>query len=176
MPGTLRVCFVCLGNICRSPAAEAVLRHQVEEAGLSDLILVDSAGTARYHLGEPPDRRTVAEARRRGLVADHRARQLVAEEIPSWDLLLAMDQSNRSEITRLAGRTPSQSRVGERIRLLRSFDAAAMAVDDLEVPDPYYEDDSAFARVFDVVEAAGRGLLGHLEQALTLEHGNGRRR
>jgi protein-tyrosine phosphatase len=162
----IRLCFVCLGNICRSPAAEAVMRRLVEAAGLGDAVLVDSAGTARYHLGEVPDRRTIAEARRRGLVADHRARQLRADEITSWDLLLAMDERNVRDLDRLARRSIAPSRFGSRIRLLRSFDPVASAAGDLEVPDPYYEDAGAFATVFDLVEAACSGLLAEVEGVL----------
>jgi low molecular weight protein-tyrosine phosphatase len=162
-PDPIRLCFVCLGNICRSPAAEAVMRRLVEEAGLADAVVADSAGTARYHLGELPDRRTIEEARRRGLVADHRARQLRADELTSWDLLLAMDESNVRDLDRLAGQPIPSSRFGARVRLLRSFDPAASAAGDLEVPDPYYEDEAAFVKVFDLVEAACAGLLTEIE-------------
>ena len=162
---------MCLGNICRSPAAEAVMCHLVADAGLDGSVVVDSAGTARYHLGEFPDRRTVAEARRRHLVADHRARQLRADEIEEWDLLLAMDQSNMRDLDRLARRPVPPSRLGPRIRLLRSFDPAASSAGDLEVPDPYYEDDTAFATVFDLVEAACRELMVQVGDVLAATAG-----
>jgi len=165
-PEPIRLCFVCLGNICRSPAAEAVMRRLVHAAGLDGAVFVDSAGTARYHLGELPDGRTIAEARRRGLVANHRARQLQADEMTSWDLLLAMDESNVRDLDLLARRPIPPSRFGPRIRLLRSFDPVASAAGDLEVPDPYYEDDAAFATVFDLVEGACAGLLAEVEDVL----------
>jgi protein-tyrosine phosphatase len=165
-PDPIRLCFVCLGNICRSPAAEAVMRRLVEAAGLDGAVVVDSAGTARYHLGELPDRRTIAEARRRGLFADHRARQLQADEMTSWDVLLAMDESNVRDLDHLARRPIPPSRFGPRIRLLRSFDPIASAAGDLEVPDPYYGDEAAFAMVFDLVEAACAGLLAEVEDVV----------
>src|SRR5262245_27495851 len=99
----MRVCFVCLGNICRSPAAEAVMAQLVAEAGLSDTIEVASAGTARYHVGDSPDLRTVAEARRRGVPIAHHARQLTRDELRDWDLLLVMDGDNLRDVRRLAG-------------------------------------------------------------------------
>ena len=136
------------------------MRRLVEEAGLDDAVTVDSAGTAGYHLGERSDRRTVAEAHRRGLGADHRARQLQAAELGSWDLILVMDEANARDVRALArlGR-PGPSIFGERIRLLRSFDPSAVASGALEVPDPYYADDAAFSLVFDQVERACQGLL-----------------
>jgi protein-tyrosine phosphatase len=161
---------VCLGNICRSPAAEAVMRRLVEEAGLGEAVVVDSAGTARYHVGEPPDPRTIAEARRRGLVARHRARQLRADEIGSWDLLLAMDHANERDLVRLAGGPIPPSRFGPRVRLLRSFDPAAASSGVLEVPDPYYEPEAAggaaFAAVFDMADAACRALVADVVKVL----------
>ncbi len=143
------------------------MRALVDAADLGEAVIIDSAGTARYHVGEPPDPRTMAEARRRGLVSHHRARQLRAEEIGSWDLLLAMDQNNVRDLIRLAGRSIPPSRLGPRVRLLRSFDPEATRAGDLEVPDPYYEEESsgrgAFAATFDMVEAASRALLVEIE-------------
>jgi low molecular weight protein-tyrosine phosphatase len=154
------VCFVCLGNICRSPAAEAVMAQLVAEAGLSDAIEVASAGTARYHVGDPPDPRTVSEARRRGVPIVHRARQLTRDELGDWDLLLVMDGDNLRDVRRLAGDRADLAHV----RLLRSFDPAAGGAGDAapEVPDPYYGSDEGFALMFDLIEPACRGLLEHL--------------
>jgi len=154
------VCFVCLGNICRSPAAEAVMAQLVAEAGLSDAIEVASAGTARYHVGDLPDPRTVSEARRRSVPIVHRARQLTRDELGDWDLLLVMDGDNLRDVRRLAG---DRADLGH-VRLLRSFDPAATGADDsaLDVPDPYYGGDEGFALMFDLIEPACRGLLEHL--------------
>jgi low molecular weight protein-tyrosine phosphatase len=165
-----RVCFVCLGNICRSPAAEAVMRRVVDDAGLSSLVEVDSAGTARYHIGARSDARARAEGARRGLVMDHRARQFEAGELSRWDLVVAMDRQNLRDLQRLA-RTEDEA---ARIRLVREFDPDASA-GDLDVPDPYYAGDEAFAAVFDVLEPACRGLLAHLV-ATPVADGQGRSR
>jgi protein-tyrosine phosphatase len=144
------------------------MRELVDAADLGEVVVVDSAGTARYHVGDPPDPRTMAEARRRGLASRHRARQLRAEEIESWDLLLAMDHNNVRDLVRLAGRSIPPSRLGPRVRLLRSFDPVAARAGNLEVSDPYYEAESsgraAFAAVFDMVEAACRAVLVEIEQ------------
>src|SRR5262245_51953019 len=100
--GVVRVCFVCLGNICRSPAAAAVMTQLVTEADLADVIEVDSAGTARYHVGDRADPRTLAEAERRGIPLAHRARQLTRSELADWDLVLVMDDDNLRDVRRLA--------------------------------------------------------------------------
>jgi protein-tyrosine phosphatase len=154
----LKVCFVCLGNICRSPAAEAVMRLLVDEAGLADEIEIDSAGTSRYHLGDGPDPRTVAEAALRGVPMDHRARQLTGDELGQWDLVVGMDAQNVNDLRAMAA---GRADVG-RIELLRSFDPASHGAGDLDVPDPYYGHDAEFAAMFDLIEPACRGLLAEL--------------
>ena len=121
MRGAIRVCFVCLGNICRSPAAEAVLRRLVDEAGLTEVVEVDSAGTSRYHLGDRPDSRTVAEAARRGIPIEHRARQFTRDELSEWDLVIAMDAQNLRDLRALV----SDDDLLGRVRLLREFDPPA---------------------------------------------------
>ena len=166
----VRVCFVCLGNICRSPAAEAVLRDLVDRVGLSGVVEVDSAGTSRYHIGDLPDRRARVEGERRGLRLDHRARQLVSDELPSWDVVVTMDEANQRDVERLAAALRTE-RAAIDVRLLRSFDASAVDAGTLEVPDPYYDGDAAFAHVFDVVEPACRALLAHLRESFGLTAG-----
>jgi protein-tyrosine phosphatase len=156
VPAPVRLCFVCLGNICRSPTAEGVMRRLVDEAGLADRIEVDSAGTAGYHVGDPPDRRALAEAGRRGTVLESVGRQLGVADLERFDLLVVMDRSNLADARRLARGTDA----ADRIRLLREFDPEAG--DDLEVPDPYYGGADGFAAVYDVVERSCRGLLDHL--------------
>jgi protein-tyrosine phosphatase len=154
----MKVCFVCLGNICRSPTAEAVMRHLVADAGLVGAIEVDSAGTSRYHIGDRPDSRALAEAAQRGVPMQHRARQLIADELDRWDLVVGMDGQNVRDIRALARGLPD---VG-RIELLRSFDAEADPGGPLDVPDPYYGGAEDFAVMFDLIESACRGLLAHL--------------
>ncbi|MCZ7527160.1 MAG: low molecular weight phosphotyrosine protein phosphatase [Acidimicrobiia bacterium] len=147
----VRLCFVCLGNICRSPTAAGLMRHHVRLAGLEEAVEIESAGTGSWHVGGPPDRRALAEACRRGVELDHRARQFVATDFARFDLVLAMDHANVADLLALAPDADAAAKV----RLLRSFDPAADG--DLAVPDPYYE--GGFAHVFDLLDAACRGLL-----------------
>jgi protein-tyrosine phosphatase len=153
------ICFVCLGNICRSPTAEAVMRHLVAEAGLGDRIRVDSAGTGDWHIGEPRDRRSQAVGRKRGIPLSGAARQFVAGDFDAYDHVIAMDKSNRAELLRMARNDADRAKV----RLLRSFDPTAPA--DADVPDPYYGGPSGFDDVFDICERACRGLIEHLKRA-----------
>ena len=155
----MRVCFVCMGNICRSPTAEAVMRHRVAEAGLSDDIEVESAGTGSWHVGDPPDARAAQEARARGLVMDGRAQQFRAADFARFDLVLAMDEENAAHLRRIAPGAGAAAKV----RLLREFDPGA-AGDDLSVPDPYYGGPEGFSTVFALVDAACRGLVEHLRR------------
>ncbi|MEZ4403004.1 MAG: low molecular weight protein-tyrosine-phosphatase [Kofleriaceae bacterium] len=154
-PASPRIVFVCLGNICRSPTAEGVMRQLLQAAGRTD-VTVASAGTGRWHVGEPPDRRTVATARRRGIVLDSVGRQFVRADFARFDLILAIDRPVARALRELAPDDDARAR----IRLLRSYDPAAPA--DAEVPDPYYGDQAAFDQVFDLCEAACRGLLASL--------------
>ncbi len=154
----MRLLFVCLGNICRSPTAEGVMRALVEEAGLENDFYVDSAGTGGWHVGSAPDRRAAAAARARGLVLEGAARQVRPEDFLDFDLLLAMDRSNERELRRMAPGEQERAKV----RLLREFDPAAAAADDLDVPDPYYGGTGGFDAVFDLVRAACEGLLESL--------------
>ncbi len=165
----VRVCFVCLGNICRSPTAEAVMARLVRDAGLDGRIEVDSAGTGGWHVGDRPDERARAEARRRGVEMTSRARQLHVGDLAFFDLVVAMDRRNLADIHDLALEPAHR----EKAVLLRSFDPRRGAaldpddlddLDDLDVPDPYYGGPDGFADVFDLVEAACRGLLVHLQE------------
>jgi protein-tyrosine phosphatase len=145
------VLFVCMGNICRSPTAEGVFRHLVDEAGLTDSITIDSAGTHAYHVGEPADRRASDAAMRRGFsMADLRARRVTDADFDEFDLIIAMDHAN---VTALEARAPEQPRA--EIRLLLEFSARQ----EVEVPDPYYGGAAGFENVLDLVEEASRGLL-----------------
>jgi protein-tyrosine phosphatase len=155
-----RVCFVCLGNICRSPTAEAVFRRFVADAGLSDRIAVDSAGTAAYHVGEAADARARSAGRQRGYTLNGRARQFARADFDRFDYVLAMDEDNRRALLKLAPSAAAKSKV----RLLRSFDATAP--DGAEVPDPYYGGPRGFDEVIDICERACRGLLTRIASEL----------
>jgi protein-tyrosine phosphatase len=157
---TIAVCFVCLGNICRSPTAEGVMIKLVTDAGLSDRIRIDSAGTGAYHVGERADARSRATALQRGITLESRARLFVAEDFERFDYLLAMDSKNLAHMERMA-RGDAQRK---KLALLRSYDPQAKGRD---VPDPYYEDN--FDEVFDICEAGCRGLLTHIVQTHRLK-------
>ena len=154
----MRVLFVCLGNICRSPTAEGVMRHLLREAGLEDRIEIDSAGTGGWHVGAAPDARSAAAARARGITLEGAARSVTAADFDDWDLLVAMDRENERDLLHRAPDDEAKAKV----RLLRSFDAESVARGQLEVPDPYYGGDRGFEDVLDIVEAGCRGLLQEL--------------
>ncbi len=151
----LCVLFVCLGNICRSPAAEGVLARAVYEAGLASEITVDSAGTGGWHVGARADPRMRRAAAARGLELTSRARQLIAEDHDRFDLIVAMDRENRLGIERLAPASGARAEVV----LLSSFLDDAWPED---VPDPYYGGDDGFTDVLDMLEAACPALVDHL--------------
>jgi protein-tyrosine phosphatase len=147
-----------MGNICRSPTAEGVFRHHVEAAGLADRIVIASAGTNGYHVGDAPDRRSQATAlRRRYDLSALRARQFDVSDFERFDYLLAMDRDNLAHMHRHAA-----SAVRSRARLFLEFGTMGI----LEVPDPYYGGGDGFERVLDLIEDASRGLLSHLRQSL----------
>ena len=148
----MRILFVCLGNICRSPTAEGVMRHLLRERGLEDEVALDSAGTGGWHIGAPPDERSAAAARRRGIALDGAARQVVAEDFARFDLLVAMDRSNRRDLLALAPDEEARAKV----RLL---------LEDADVPDPYYGGPSGFDDVLDLVEDACARLLDEVAAA-----------
>jgi protein-tyrosine phosphatase len=153
----VRILFVCLGNICRSPTAEGVLRVLAVREAPDLLIEVDSAGTAGYHIGEPPDPRTCQAAARRGYdLKSLRARIVEPQDFTRFDLILAMDEENLAVLRR---RAPAAAH--ERLRLFMEF---APQDGTNEVPDPYYGGPNGFEEVLDLVENAARGLIAHLRQ------------
>lgn len=148
----MKILFVCLGNICRSPTAEIVFRQLLIREALELPIEIDSAGTADYHVGSPPDRRSCEAALRRGYdMSALRARALDERDFARFDLILAMDSAILQALRR---RAPAQ--VQERIRLFLEFAPGQQSCD---VPDPYYGGPNGFEEVLDLVEAASRGLL-----------------
>lgn len=152
----LHVCFVCTGNICRSPMAEKVFAHELEVAGLADQVRVTSAGIDSWHVGEPADPRAAKLLRRHGYTDGHVARQIDADAL-SADLLVALDRGHRRALLR-------RVRDPERVRLLRSFDPDAP--EDADVPDPYYGGIEGFEEVLDMIRAAMPGLLDWVRKNL----------
>lgn len=153
-----RVLFVCLGNICRSPTAHGVFEALVNQHGLSDHIKVDSAGTAAYHVGNPPDSRSSATAAKRGYdLTPLRARQAVEADFSEFDFILAMDHANLSELRTICP-IDYQGHLG----LFLEFGDYSEA----EVPDPYYGGDAGFEHVLDLVESAADGLLAQIRKEL----------
>ena len=151
----INVIFVCLGNICRSPMADAVFQHMVKEAGLADDIMVDSAGTSRYHIGENAHRGTLKILKENGITYFGRARQLTSHDMDVFDYVLAMDKSNLSDIQSLNRTTDTAQ-----IQLFLQYAHNKQTVTYLEVPDPYYAD--RFDEVYDMVQKGSHALLEHI--------------
>jgi protein-tyrosine phosphatase len=180
---SLRLLFVCLGNICRSPSAEAVMRAKVRQAGLEEQIEIDSAGTGDWHVGEAADPRARSAAGARGFALDSRARQVEPRDFEEFDLILAMDRANLHALHRLSPPPPTRAE----LRLLREFDpdkpvagerdgrsgprdtpaGRRVSQDPLEVPDPYYGGTDGFEEVLDLLEASCEGLLEELRSRLS---------
>ncbi len=160
--GRVSVLFVCLGNICRSPTAEGVMRALVREAGLQERIELDSAGTGGWHVGESPDARATEAAGRRGIALAGAARKVRPCDFEEFDLILAMDASNLRDLQRLAPDEPAR----QKVRLLREWGRAGSQSSDgdLDVPDPYYGGPGGFDHVLDLVHAACAGLLEQLSE------------
>lgn len=152
----VKILFVCMGNICRSPMAEGVFRRLLDHAGLAGQVSVDSAGTHSYHIGAPPDTRSQATARGRGVdLRSLRARQVTVDDFAEFDYVLAMDRDNLDHLRTLC----RDAQLRQRIRLFMEF---APDLPEREVPDPYYGGPSGFERVMDLIEAAAQGLLVQL--------------
>jgi len=141
----IQVCFVCLGNICRSPLAEGVFRTLVEQEGLENKVFISSAGVGNWHVGEPPDERMLKTARKNGINLTSRARQFQRGDFHKTDLILAMDESNLLALQQMAPAADAR----EKLRLFRSFDQDNRG--DLNVPDPYYGGAGGFDHVFEIV-------------------------
>ncbi len=151
------VLFVCLGNICRSPTAEGIFRSQLENAGLSQQVMVDSAGTSNWQIDSPPDPRARQAAKARGYNLDAlRGRQIHSDDFEKFDLIIAMDKSNYSDLVDLAGNNAS------RVHLMLDF-ASRSDLD--EVPDPYFGEEDGFDHVIDLLEDATTGLIRHIRNS-----------
>ncbi len=151
--------FVCLGNICRSPTAHGIFAAMVQEAGLQEQISIDSCGTSGWHIGNPPDPRSIAMAQTRGFdLSTLRASQIQPEDFYQCDYLLAMDHQNLIDLQQIA---PSDSKA--KIQLLLSFDAGAQVQ---EVPDPYYDGEAGFTLAVELIESASAQLLSHIRSTL----------
>jgi len=153
----IRVLFVCLGNICRSPTAEGVFRQLCSEAGIDHAVSADSAGTGGYHVGDPPDERSQRAARARGIeIGNLRARQVSVTDFEAFDYVLAMDRKNHRHLTAMCPPT----RQGK-LHLLMDFAPESAA---RELPDPYFSDGDGFELVLDLAETAGRGLVAQIRE------------
>jgi len=156
----IRVLFVCLGNICRSPTAHGVFQSLVDQAGLRDKVFVDSAGTAAWHIGKSPDTRSMVHAERRGYdLSPLRARQAVEADFDQFDYVLAMDKENLSNLQAIC---PHGAKTAPQL-FLYEF---SKSFDELEVPDPYYGGEAGFEHVLDLVEDACDGLLADIKKRL----------
>lgn len=153
----VKVLFVCMGNICRSPTAHGVFRELISREGLDNAIETDSAGTHSYHIGNPPDARAQEAARERGVdLSDLRARKAVARDFEEFDYVLAMDKDNHDDLAYLC--PPG---LDHKLHMFLSF---APQMGERDVPDPYYGGPAGFEYVLDLVEAASRGLLTHIRE------------
>jgi protein-tyrosine phosphatase len=157
-----KLLFVCLGNICRSPAAENIMNYSIEQAGLSELVVCDSAGTASYHVGSPPDRRMALAASSRGILLQGRARQFQTSDFENFDLILAMDRENYRDILSL----DPNNRYRDKVRLICDYAAHHR---EREVADPYYGGPEGFNRTIDLLLDACKGLLDAVVSQQQLE-------
>jgi len=152
----IKVLFVCLGNICRSPLAEGIFKHQVKMAGLAKKIMVDSAGTSGWHIGDSPDPRSVDIAERNGITLDSFGRKAVAEDFTDFDYILAMDRDNLRDLENLRGLSINSK---AQLSLMRDFDSIAKGSD---VPDPYYGGADGFRKVYEMLDRSCANLLDEI--------------
>jgi protein-tyrosine phosphatase len=151
-----RLLFVCLGNICRSPLAEAIFEHKIRQSGLQDGFLSESCGTANYHVGSTPDPRTLRNAKKNGIIIQHLGRQFHVDDFKRFDLILPMDNSNLTHLLRLPGSEEHKTKN----RLMRNFDPLQPGAD---VPDPYYGEERDFQEVFEILDRSNGHLIEYLK-------------
>lgn len=151
-----KVLFVCLGNICRSPMAEAVFNKIVENEGFKEVVRADSAGTANYHIGDQPDRRTIQTCVERGVAIEHLGRQLLHEDFLEFDFIVAMDENNLQHILKMAQKVKGTK---AQVVKMRSFD---LILPDADVPDPYYGNINDFYEVYEILVRCSQPLLKHI--------------
>jgi protein-tyrosine phosphatase len=151
----IKVLFVCLGNICRSPLAEAIFKHKVKEKGLDDRFEIDSCGTSNYHIGGKPDSRTIANAIKNGVSIEHLGRQLNTDDLSYYDVILAMDNNNLKSIKSII----VDHKHHDKIKLMREYDSIETGG---EVPDPYYGEETHFQNVFEILDRTSDRLLDEL--------------
>lgn len=154
-----KIVFVCLGNICRSPTAEGIFQHLVNERGLQSYFYIDSAGTSAYHIGEPANSKSRQTAKERGIELKSRARRFENEDLGEFDMIVAMDHENLENIKAL----DKSGTFEEKIVMLREYDPSP---DDGEVPDPYYGGMDGFQNVFDIVKRSCENLLDELQEKI----------
>ena len=160
----MKILFVCLGNICRSPAAEGVFLNLLKKRDMSHLFVVDSAGTGSWHIGRPPDKRMQTAANRRGIELPSKARQITPNDVRDFDLILTMDEDNFQAVQQLARGTESADTVN--IKPIMSFTRTYI---ETEVPDPYYGKETGFEHVLDMLEEACSSLLDELSRSIISE-------
>jgi protein-tyrosine phosphatase len=151
----IKVLFVCLGNICRSPLAEAIFKHKLKERGLTAKVDADSCGTSNYHIGDNPDPRTIANAKKNGVSIDHCGRQLSVDDLDAFDYILAMDSSNFRNIHLIL----KDEKHKPKIQMMRDYDPQGKG----DVPDPYYGGEKNFQEVFEILDRTMDGFLDKLE-------------
>jgi len=155
-----KICFVCLGNICRSPTAEGVFQHLVSENGLQPYFYIDSAGTSAYHIGEPANNKSQMVANKHGIHLNSRARRFEPRDLKEFDLVVAMDEENYQNLFRMAGNEQEK----QKIRKMRAFDPKP---GDGNVPDPYYGGTDGFEQVFQIVHRSSESLLETLKEKIS---------
>ncbi len=151
----IKVLFVCLGNICRSPLGEGIFRKIIAQQGLESYFIVDSCGTSHYHIGEPPDPRTIANAQEHGIALTSKGRQISAEDLRKFDYILVMDKSNMKNVLRL----DETGEYKKKIMLLRDFDKEKPGED---VPDPYFGGEKSFESVYQIIYRSVENLISHI--------------
>jgi protein-tyrosine phosphatase len=161
----MRILFVCLGNICRSPTAEGVVRHRLREAGLGEDVDVESAGTGGWHVGNPPDPRASAAAAARGISLESRAQRFEAFHFEDFDLILAMDRQNLADMRALAPHAAAEGK----LHMFREFDPLAVESGELDVPDPYYGGEDGFEDVLDMIDRAAEGLIAEIRSTMAAD-------